>query len=128
MKSKPCFLYVIYDEGVIYGDGGFHKIGISSDPDARLASIQTGNPRKLYLSATWRLRSDSEARRIERLLHRGARRHRVSGEWFASNNHEAVLHYVCKLIGRNPGVNRAPARLCWLYDHRSPNAAELAPF
>lgn len=122
MRNNPCFLYVMTDEM------GFFKIGISSDPEARLSSIQTGNPRNLLLVATWRADNELSAKRMEKRLHLGAGRHRTKGEWFFSRSHEAVLVYASRVIGRNPGEDKAPSRLPWLYDHRAPSPLELAVF
>lgn len=53
------------------------KVGISRDPDARLAGLQSGHHDGLWLLATVAgLQEDEGA------LHRLLRAHRVRGEWF----------------------------------------------
>ena len=55
------------------------KLGISSDPVARLAQLQTGNSQRLRLVA---YRKANNGFNDERTLHRAAGSHHVRGEWF----------------------------------------------
>lgn len=57
------------------------KIGKTrGSPAKRMAQLQTGNPRSLYLKAYARLRDYDEA---EKYLHKKYGRKRIAGEWFA---------------------------------------------
>jgi len=60
------------------------KIGYSSDPDARMADLQTANPRKLKIALTIPFDSEPEAREAEKTMQRlaGKKHKRMSGEWF----------------------------------------------
>jgi hypothetical protein len=63
--------------------GGFHtKIGISSNPHARLLTMQTGSPLKLYLCATFACPSRAIAEQVEREAHTELAEWRLHGEWF----------------------------------------------
>jgi len=78
-------------------DGQFLKVGRASDPEKRLASLQTGNPRRLILLG-------SVPRNVERQIHecmglRGVARH--VGEWFDDN---AIAR---DLLARNGILNAA---------------------
>lgn len=53
------------------------KLGISKDPDARLASLQSGHHASLWLLATIAGRQEDES-----TLHRLIAKYRVRGEWF----------------------------------------------
>ncbi len=71
--SELDHLYVIGE-----GNGsGIVKIGRSQSPPARLAAVQTGNPRKVQL-----LLVVPEAGQHEDALHREFSSHRLGGEWF----------------------------------------------
>lgn len=59
--------------------GGRFKIGISADPAARLASLQTGSPFLLRLVCS---REFADAAAVERELHMRMGAHRIHGEWF----------------------------------------------
>jgi len=56
------------------------KVGIAKDPQRRLKTFQTANPRKLILYETFRV---SRARALEGAVHRHLRPFRMTGEWFA---------------------------------------------
>lgn len=63
---------------------GSTKIGVSNNPDARLATMQTGNPRTLTIEARLGPFGRAEAYSVERRMHRVFRRWHVRGEWFES--------------------------------------------
>jgi len=66
---------------VVQGAGGHHKIGVSTDPIARLAQLQTGSHQSLdfaYIGVT-----PGEGFNIERAAHDLLQGHRQSGEWFS---------------------------------------------
>jgi len=58
-------------------DGGPIKIGRSCDPQSRLSSIQTGNPKKLIILGF--------THEEEMSLHRQFQKYRVEGEWFKNS-------------------------------------------
>ena len=60
------------------------KIGITNDPLARLAKLQTGCPLELILIGTVKPRKVS-ARALEQALHQLYSHLRVYGEWFNGN-------------------------------------------
>jgi hypothetical protein len=65
---------------VIRADNGLLKIGISSNPNARLAQLQTSSPFKLSIAYVAALRCDG--RTVEAAAHRTLASYRQSGEWF----------------------------------------------
>ena len=76
-------VYVISDEA------GFVKIGKASDPQQRLYSMQTGNPRQLKLLYTFRPQ-DGKDGKLEHWLHERYAPQRViisarRTEWFKDN-------------------------------------------
>lgn len=81
--SERKFVYFI-------GDGRGHiKIGISTNPEARLLSLQTASPSRLQLLHTV-LGTDED----ERYLHSVFDDERVAGEWFkASRNLIDFINY-----------------------------------
>jgi len=73
---------------VVQGTHGLVKIGVSQDPNQRLAALQTGSPFPLtmpYISATPGTGFDIEAE-----AHRLLDQHRVQGEWFSVRPSRAV--------------------------------------
>lgn len=66
------------------------KIGMATDPIARLAQLQTGNPSKLYLHRVFWVDA-SQAANIEADAHANASAsyERLEGEWFACTPNEA---------------------------------------
>lgn len=73
--SEGEFLYVIE------GEHGHVKIGVSRDPGARLATLQTGS--SVPLAIVWREFAGGAAFEIEQEAHAMLSRHRLAGEWFA---------------------------------------------
>lgn len=70
---KPKFVYVI-------SDGEDVKIGVASDPNARLKELQTGNKKKLVLEYC-ELKNDPF--KVEKHLHRQFSGKRLHGEWYS---------------------------------------------
>ena len=68
--------------------GSFFKIGVAQDPEARLLSLQTGNPQieLVYVS-----KKIGNAHEVENRLHRAFSEFCVRGEWFS-------ICCECKLI------------------------------
>lgn len=60
------------------------KIGVTTDVDARITSLQTGNPHKLTCKALIECESRAEAYKLESYLHYKLRRFNLIGEWFKS--------------------------------------------
>ena len=86
------YLYVISSR-----DEGPCKIGISSDPSARLKQLQTGHPEKLVL----RYVEPVEPARVkiyETLIHRHMSYMRSHGEWFKLTVQEAILQVQWTII------------------------------
>jgi hypothetical protein len=73
--SNHMYLYAIKDS-----HSGLIKLGYSSDPVSRLRELQTGSSSVLVLVHTELVSSD--ARILERELHRDINHLRVRGEWF----------------------------------------------
>lgn len=65
---------------VIEGEGGKHKIGISSDPIRRISELQTGSP--VALKFSFIAVSSHPVIEIETLAHNLLTNYRTSGEWF----------------------------------------------
>lgn len=70
-------------------DDGFIKVGLSDDPQRRLAQLQTGNHRKLTLlhpgpnyDGTGSITPDCDPMAIEKEMHLALRHRRARGEWF----------------------------------------------
>jgi len=89
------------------------KIGYSSFPDKRLATLQTGNPSRLVMMFKLRAPSVELARQSEAYFHRVAASDRLSGEWFSTAPIKALA-----------GLSSAFAALI-LQDVRNDKDAEL---
>lgn len=78
VPNKANFVYFI---GCEYT--GPVKVGVASDPESRLASLQIGCPYELKLLGTVLCRDRAEALRLESVLHEEMASINVRGEWFA---------------------------------------------
>jgi len=86
---KPCFVYIFARDCDGYA-GGPVKIGISSDPDARLRAVQTGCPHRIIKLCHVYAHDREVAKNIEALIHLELSDKRASGEWFNATPLEAV--------------------------------------
>jgi len=79
---------------VIRSEAGHTKIGVTKNPQARIAALQSGNPHKLDFVRCMPLMDDGcDAYRIEALLHRLLGEKRLVGEWFDVTDLEIALAY-----------------------------------
>jgi hypothetical protein len=105
--SNDSFIYVLR------GDHGLLKVGISTNPVARLATLRTASPFPLemvYVAVT-----QGPAERLERATHDALRERRCSGEWFDC----PLSHVVAAINGcaydigqpiQAPPINMEPER------------------
>ena len=61
------------------------KVGYSKNPEARIKTLQTGNPKLLRLLMKIKCNNDAHARRLERTLHEMLKGQNVLLEWFKLN-------------------------------------------
>ena len=84
------------------GEDTFIKIGVSGDPEKRLANLSTGCPMNLNVRCGVEFEDDDAAYRVENLLHQILDEGRCEGEWFlsaeAAKNFEGMRAYVDKLL------------------------------
>lgn len=83
-KESPEFIYFLVEDA----DDAFDaiKIGVARSPERRLATLQCGNPRRLYIAAVLLGGQATEA-----ALHTLWRKARVTGEWFAGKDDLAAF-------------------------------------
>ena len=74
------YVYLIYNEN--YDISDYVKIGKADDVELRLSGLQIGNPNKMKVAAVIECKNSSDARRLEKELHRKYSRLHVRGEWF----------------------------------------------
>ena len=72
------------------GSDGPVKIGMASDVRKRLVALKHANPYKLHL-----LCSISTHRRMEQIIHRRFKNHRIRGEWF--NPSPDIMSFINKI-------------------------------
>lgn len=89
-RDGAAFVYVISDI-----EGEYSKIGYAVSAPKRLASLQTGNPKKLYIHRSFIITKLSVAKRVEFWAHTIAseKHKRLEGEWFhcsPSQAHTAI--------------------------------------
>ena len=77
-----AYLYIINACGT-----GFYKIGISSNPNKRLKTLQTASPHSLKIIDKFKYRRD-KAYKLEQYLHKYFKSIKCKGgkEWFNINN------------------------------------------
>jgi hypothetical protein len=61
------------------------KIGVTSDLDERMRTLQTANPYPLTCKAAIPCFDKAVAYKLESYLHRSLHKHRMQGEWFKNN-------------------------------------------
>ena len=66
-----------------------YKIGFTKDPDKRLRTLQTGNPKKLQIHYKEMI-GENEVKYIEKQIHKELKRKQVSGEWFNVSLDDAI--------------------------------------
>ena len=67
-----------------------HKIGVSSDPEIRCKTLQTGNPRRLCVFKSWEVGPDFQAKWIEAAVHEVLKENLIRREWFKVTLDEAI--------------------------------------
>ena len=92
---------------VIEGDHGAVKVGISSDPAARRATLQTGAPHRLFLTfSTW---AGERAFDVEQEAHAILAAHRMPGEWFFVSKEIAIAAVYGAASRLGVSLGNAPA-------------------
>ncbi len=97
---SACFVYIIEtqldDED---DDYPYHlKIGISFNPEGRMATFQTSSPRKLVLNHKFKFPTREDALWIERKCHALLSKDRRSGEWFETDPTYALIAVVDAVV------------------------------
>ena len=84
MSDETCHIYLIAH--VVDGRlDGLVKVGITANLSGRLATIQTGNPRKVDIAFSFGTPSRAIAQTLELAFHEVFAKHRMAGEWFDMN-------------------------------------------
>lgn len=99
---------------VIEGEHGHVKIGVSRDPVARLATLQTGS--SVPIGLVWREFAGDRALEIEQEAHAMLARYRLAGEWFDVPREAAIgavygaAYRLGAPLGASESDGRAPRR------------------
>lgn len=83
VKPEPSHVYFIRGDKT-----NSFKVGISSDPRARLKSLQVGSPVKLLLTRSVEVENPKN---IEAELHKAFAKCKIHGEWFSMPWKEALV-------------------------------------
>ena len=112
VTMEPSFIYVIG------GDHGRSKIGISSNPNARMAQLSTASAFPLSFAYIGAAQSNN-ATNIEHEAHAILDRYRVNGEWFSCPTEMAIaaVHGAAAKVGE---------KLCWVDPSRVDEIVDLA--
>lgn len=73
-----CFVYIVAP----VGKPGPCKVGISDNPDKRVASLSTGSPVPLRVAEVFSFSSRDAAAAMEQRFHASYAAWRLNGEWF----------------------------------------------
>lgn len=87
---SECFVYVIAAKGFDGRPMKPVKIGISTEPNGRLASIQTSCPFPIGIVHRQRMPDREIAKAVEYAVHTVRQKHRSHGEWFEMTPAEAI--------------------------------------
>lgn len=87
--SSPIYVYAIRTEKMIGESSefwnGYVKIGVASNVEKRLKTIQTGCPYNLTILNAILCYSENQAYAIEKYIHERFKKENTSGEWFKMN-------------------------------------------
>jgi hypothetical protein len=89
LQDQPCFIYVLATIGKA-GNCSPVKIGIASNPEKRLASIQTACPNPIRVQTFFGPMDRGLARAIEQEVHKFSAKRKLHGEWFDHDPAEAA--------------------------------------
>jgi hypothetical protein len=89
------------------------KIGMGSDPVARLRALQTGHPQKLMI---FHYMHCDEPQNVEKTAHDMLRPHALNGEWFNVSVWSAFRHLIAadEQVTRDRIEQELEARDLWL--------------
>lgn len=91
--STQCYVYMIGHEHGTFGHA--IKVGISRNPAARLATLQTGCIDELVLLFSLRFASRDVAAEVELKFHESELAGPVRGEWVGCDPTEALYYLTC---------------------------------
>jgi hypothetical protein len=92
VNLPPAFVYLIAEKGT-----EFCKVGVADDIEARIATLQIGNPRPLFVANCWSLASRSEAFSLESLVLKAFAGESAIGEWVKASP-KRVAQFVDNVI------------------------------
>lgn len=106
--DDTCHVYIVTHLTPAGNLRGPVKIGITSNMDARIATLQTGNPGPIVIAAYFTLPTRAVAATVELAFHEVMAAHRLKGEWFdmpplhalramCSNMESALKHFYGEL-------------------------------
>lgn len=74
---------------------------MTNNPQSRIDTLQTGNPKELKMLACIPCKDRVEARHLESFMHKKLNASRVRGEWFKTNGGDlnSALHEFAKMKG-----------------------------
>ena len=90
LAHQAHFIYFILNR-----DSNAIKIGHAKNLEKRIKTLQTSSPAKLTLIKSIQVGSSSEAKELERSLHRKFNEIRITGEWFKAE--VDLLEYINQL-------------------------------
>ena len=132
-KGEQYFVYLVQ-----LGDESIYKIGVSQNPQKRLAGLQTSSPLPLRFVATVDAQNQRMASKVERRLHGLFDSKRTQGEWFSLSSEDVLyvravfdtirdarkhmrpqelLFELRELRGQLSEVRQALRCWDWLYNH-----------
>ena len=85
------YLYLIREDK----KRGAIKIGIASNVESRLDTLQIGNPNKLEILLVYKAKSRKHAFALENWMHRTFKKENIRGEWF--KHYIDINRITCKL-------------------------------
>lgn len=95
-RDDTCYIYLVAHK-TPSGIAGPVKVGITTNLDARIAQIQTGNPRPVVVAVYFAAPNRDIASVFERAFHVVKSDHRMTGEWFDMEPIEALYALVANI-------------------------------
>jgi hypothetical protein len=93
------YVYVLEED-----DGAFSKIGTSARVDCRAIGLRGGNPRELFVMASWHFASRDLALRVERLALESCPGRIAGRDWIKGDAFQAISAVLSAIEGLKAGV------------------------
>jgi hypothetical protein len=108
--SQKRFIYILS----LDGSPNICKIGISTNPEQRAKTLQTGSPEKISVFRAWRFDELRDTKKFEAIMHAALSEYQMIGEWFGASPYRAaeLFFSICEIMLKKDYYPDDFAQLC----------------